>query len=542
MGRNLSIKSLYSTIYQIRSIYGLFFSFPAGRSFKIPPMRRNRARRLKLKDLDFAVAGLNLVIKLLTAFWVPKAPLVLRVIDILSRILSILKACQPIADSTNSNKPASNEFNTAKPKRNKGKKKRGGQKGHPGVTLRQVPDPDVVVHLIGDIDTYLNNPGRYVRVGEPEVRQVFGMEAKRVVTEYRNDTFLDTETGKIITGEFPEEAKTYVQYGTAVEVVAVELNVANAVPFQKTADIINGLTGYNVSPATVCNMVARLAESTALMSFENAAKKDLIECECMGCDETGGSNEGQNHWFHLMQNKTITWLTHHKKRGKEAMDDIGVLPLFTGKLVHDFWQAYFSYTDIEHCMCNAHIVRELNNAIDMKQNWAVPMRRLLLALDRIKTICDGVVPLDIQRKALRKYKAILESGYNETGGKILVRTRNCKKRGRIAKPKYRNLLERMDNYRIEILRFMADKEIPWSNNDTERVIRPFKVHVKVSGCFRSNDYVGQYCRMYSYIASCRKKGIKSFEAIKMAIDGIFPEFVQKILGGDPKFDDNNKAA
>jgi hypothetical protein len=59
------------------------------------------------------------------------------------------------------------------------------------------------------------------------------------------------------------------------------------------------------------------------------------------------------------------------------MDAIGILPKFTGVLVHDCWQAYFMFKNFRHSLCNAHIVRQLNAAVEMGQLWVAEMIELL---------------------------------------------------------------------------------------------------------------------------------------------------------------------
>jgi transposase len=56
------------------------------------------------------------------------------------------------------------------------------------------------------------------------------------------------------------------------------------------------------------------------------------------------------------------------------------------------------------------------------------------------------------------------------------------KRGRAAKGKSRNLLERLMEREDEVLRFMTKKEVPFTNNQAERDLRMMKVQQKISGC------------------------------------------------------------
>jgi transposase len=53
--------------------------------------------------------------------------------------------------------------------------------------------------------------------------------------------------------------------------------------------------------------------------------------------------------------------------------------------------------------------------------------------------------------------------------------------------------------------------------------------MKISGCFRSVEMAGSYCRMRGYIDTCRRHGIGAYTAIKMAMGGQRPHFIAERL-------------
>jgi transposase len=73
---------------------------------------------------------------------------------------------------------------------------------------------------------------------------------------------------------------------------------------------------------------------------------------------------GRLHWLHVATSARFTALFCHRKRGKEAIDAAGVLPDFTGTLVHDAFAPYARYLAARHGLCNAHLLRELIAVVD----------------------------------------------------------------------------------------------------------------------------------------------------------------------------------
>lgn len=123
----------------------------------------------------------------------------------------------------------------------------------------------------------------------------------------------------------------------------------------------------------------------------------------------------------------------------------------------------------------------------------------------------------------QKYRSILKEAEKESPPPD-ERKRNGK-RGRLKRTKARNLLERLQNYEDDALRFMDNEIVPFTNNLGENDIRMTKVQQKISGCFRSQEGAGFFCRIRCYISSCRKQDISSTTALDALFNGKLADFV-----------------
>lgn len=98
-----------------------------------------------------------------------------------------------------------------------------------------------------------------------------------------------------------------------------------------------------------------------------------------------------------------------------------------------------------------------------------------------------------------------------------------KKKGREKKSKERNLLERLRDFENDVLRFMVDADVPFTNNRGENDIRMTKVQQKISGCFKSLDGAKIFCRVRSYLLTAQKHGVTPTEALKTLFEGKLPD-------------------
>jgi transposase len=435
--------------------------------------------------------------------------------EILILIITLL-ANRLNLNSTNSSKPPSSDPNRKKQPKSKTGKKAGGQKGHAGTTLKKVDDPDKV-ELI-KVDRRKLPPGRYRQVGF-ESRQVFDIDISRVVTEYRVQVLEDDKGNRFI-ARFPEGVTKAVQYGTGLKAHSVYMSQFQLVPYNRIQDYFSDQLHIPVSEGSIFNFNKEAFRFLA--DFENRVKNELAASDLAHADETGINIGGKRHWLHCVSNDCWTLYHPHEKRGTDAMNDMGILPRFKGILCHDHWKPYYKI-DCTHALCNAHHLRELTRAWEQDgQQWAQKLKNLLETINRKVTEAGGALDAQKSQKYRLKYRALIRQGEIECPEPKGPNKKG--QRGRIKRSKSRNLLERLKNYEQDTLRFMDNENVPFSNNLGESDIRMTKVQQKISGCFRSMDGAQIFCRVRSYLSTCRKQGLKSSHALDLLFNGKLPDF------------------
>jgi len=262
-----------------------------------------------------------------------------------------------------------------------------------------------------------------------------------------------------------------------------------------------------------------------LKNFDEVVKLRLSKSRLVHVDETGINVNKKKVWLHTASNDKWTYFFPHIKRGSEAMDEIGILPQFNGVMCHDHWKPYYRYA-CSHALCNAHHIRELTRAEEQDaQKWATSMKELLLEINEKKA--SGNLTAQDKANYHLKYKEILAQADKECPIKYPAERGDMKKRrGRIKQSKARNLLQRLRDYEDDTLRFMEIDFVPFTNNPVENDLRMTKVQQKISGCFRSFEGAYIFCRVRSYISTCRKQGVGPTEALNLLFQGKLPDFVR----------------
>ena len=422
-------------------------------------------------------------------------------------------------NSKNSSKPPSQDINRVKVPKTETTKKPGGQLGRLGVTLLPVENPDEVITL--PLNIHSLPLGDYVENGY-EARQVVELDIKARIIEYRALVFKNME-GKTFTAEFPAGVTRAIQYGSSVKACAVYLSQHQLLPYERTAELFKNQADIPISVGTLFNFNKEAYER--LEDFEMLVKEKLKHALLLHADETGINIGGKKHWLHCASNAQWTHFHPHTTRGTVAMAEAGILPEFTGTMIHDHWKPYYTYTCL-HALCNAHHIRELQWDMDNTEStWAEKMQKLLLTIhDEVKATAQEVLEPEKSLYYRNAYREIVEEGLSTMPQDPDKETneKGKKKRGRIKHSKEHNLLIRLRDYENDILRFMDVSYVPFTNNRGENDIRMTKVQQKISGCFQSLEGAQIFCRVRSYLLTAQKHGISASEALKILFSGKLP--------------------
>ena len=420
-------------------------------------------------------------------------------------------------NSGNSSKPPSTDQKKKKKPKSRSTKKTGGQQGHIGTTLKQVEDPDEIEKIKVDRRT-LPKDKHYTEVGF-EKRQVFDIYIAKEVTEYQAQTLQD-ENGKRYVALFPEGISKAVQYGKTLKAHCVYMSQYQLLPYKRIQEYFTEQLHIPLSQGSIFNF--NNAAYQKLQPFDEIAKDKLSSAHILHADETGVNINGKRHWLHCNSNQSWTYFLPHKKRGCEAIDEMGIIPGFDGVLIHDHWKPYYRY-DCLHALCNAHHIRELIRACEQdNQLWAEKMKAFLEELNVVVHDSGGGLSHEVAEQYRQDYRFILKEAQIECPEPEKPKEKG--KRGRLKRSKSRNLLERLITYEEDILRFMENTDVPFTNNQGENDIRMTKVQQKISGCFRSMEGAKMFCRIRGYLSTCRKQGVSSSEAMTLLFNNKLPSF------------------
>jgi transposase len=416
------------------------------------------------------------------------------------------------ADSHNSHKPPSSDGFRKRPALPKpSERKKGGQPGHSGKTLMMVPRPDKTIVCKPEVCScgvpFQDTPGTVV-----ERRQVFDLpDPKLEVTEYQRLQCQCPACGTIHEGVFPSHVKAPTQYGAGVLALVSLLNTDYMMPFKKVQGIFADLFGYAVNEHTVVTANSTCYE--ALAPSEALIKASLQHSPVCHFDETGIRVEGKLHWQHVVSNPSATYRFVHAKRGTLALNSPdSLLPAYHGWAVHDCWASYFGYASCRHALCGAHLLRELTAIAEQGRQWASQMHTLLLTLYRHSKF--GTNTVSYPQRWSQVYDTLCHRAQHEEPPP----TRGHR-RGKATRTKGRNLLERLITYKQAVLAFALYDEVPFTNNQAERDLRPVKVKQNIAGCFRTLVGAQHYARISSFISTARKQRRHVFKELRQIFLG-----------------------
>lgn len=199
-----------------------------------------------------------------------------------------------------------------------------------------------------------------------------------------------------------------------------------------------------------------------------AIRDEIRQSEVVHADETGWREDGQNRYVWLIATTTARYF-ELGRRTKEQIDQI-LGPTFSGVLVCDFYAAYDHFPG-EKQRCWAHLLRDISDLVDKYPDdhelatWGQQIRLLY------RQARDEPPDTAAERQAARHRLEVALAGHCTPwlGGDFPQRT----------------LCQRIVDHLHELFTFVTRPEVPPTNNEAERALRPLVIARKVWGGTRS---------------------------------------------------------
>jgi transposase len=261
-------------------------------------------------------------------------------------------------------------------------------------------------------------------------------------------------------------------------------------------------------------------EARALIAPTLSALGDALKTVPVAhAEETAMRVAGKLFWRPVLATRTLTWIGTHMNRGKKAFDAFGISAVFAGTSAHDGWKPYRDLART-HALCNAHHLRELTYVFEqMKQAWAKPLIDLLVgACHEVAAAGGSLADERIAQLPRCAYAEILAQG-----AAVEARAAPSGKRGRTKQNKALHLLDRLRARTDDVWRFLADYNVPFSDNAAEQAVRMPKVKQKISGGLRTQAGLETFCTIRSYLATLHKQGANLFHPLTLTFQGAPPQ-------------------
>ena len=254
-----------------------------------------------------------------------------------------------------------------------------------------------------------------------------------------------------------------MQDGARIAASVVYLLHAQFVPEDRLARLMTDLFGVSLSRAIVGQMSTRAAQRLA--GFAVAVRDGVAAAPVKYLDETGFRIGGRTQWLHVAATAGLTFYRVSRKRGS--------LPApMSGIAVHDRWKPYYTMPDVQHPLCNAHHLRELQARVDIEgEALAERMQRLprrACHVARLGGAGEGWLEPRCVALISRRYDAVIAKGLalHETQSALKAKPK-LDGSPKLCRPPRRighNLLVRLSTRKADVLRFLADPSVPSTNN------------------------------------------------------------------------------
>jgi transposase len=419
-------------------------------------------------------------------------------IDELTRHITELEAKpgQPPKTPHNSSVPPSQARKPSRAERRAAKKR----KGRPGVFRALATNPDRTVESLAECCPHCAH--QLSPADQPEFHAYDHIELpeiRPVVTRIHRHRGTCPHCRRGFSAAPPAGMPPGSPFGPDLTALIVHLHVTQAIGFERLAQLLDEVFGIRISEGAIANLIARA--QTPLTASAATIAAEVRASPVVASDETSARVEGQNWWQWVLLSSTAI---HHlivDSRGAAVLDE------FLGDAKPEVWvadryAAQAGHGD-ERQLCLAHLLRDAQYAIDSGDTGFAPGFHKLLQ----RAVGIGQRRADLKDSTLAQYRADLDRRLD----RLLAATPTTEAG--------RKLAQGIRKCRGDLFLFITRRDVPATNNDCERALRPSVIFRKVTGGFRSEWGARTYAAAASVIATGRLHGHSALRALQAALAG-----------------------
>ena len=420
-----------------------------------------------------------------------------RIAELTQRVAELeAKLGQPPKTPDNSSLPPSQARKPSRAERRAAKKR----KGRPGVSRALAPSPDRIVESVAERCPHCNHAlAAADQLGFHAYDHIELPPLRPVITRIHRHRGVCPSCRRGFSAPAPPGMAPGSPFGPDLTALILHLHVTQAIGFERLVRLLDEVFGTRISEGAIANMLAR-AETPLTAAAETTAA-EVRRSKVVASDETSARVEGKNWWQWVLLSSTAV---HHlivNSRGAAVLTD------FLGDTKPDVWVADRYAAQAGHGnerqLCLAHLLRDAQYAIDTGDTGFAPGFYKLLQ----RAVAIGHRRPDLKNTTLAQYRADLDRRLDrllavnpttEAGHQLARGIRKC---------------------RGDLFVFVTHRDVPATNNDCERALRPSVIFRKVTGGFRSQWGARTYADALSVIATGRLHGRSAFQALRDALAG-----------------------
>ena len=424
------------------------------------------------------------------------AELMAKVAALTARVAELeAKLNEPPKTPDNSSLPPSHGHKANKlPRRRRRKGRR------PGVGRELHPDPDHIVEARAET---CPSCAAALAEGDQKLQAVYERielpPIKPIVTQVRLHGGTCPYCGEAFMARPPPGLEPGSPFGPSIEALAVYLHHCQAIGFERLAALFRDIFGLPISEGALANLFKRVKPRFDEQAA--AIKERVLDSPVVCSDETSARVEGRNWWEWVFLGTDAVLHVIEPSRGKKVPKGIfgdrrpavWVSDLLGAQQGHaEDWQ-----------VCLAHQLRNVQYAIDAGDD--IP--RSDDETGPASRHCHRQATGPAQGQHVLQYRADLERRMD-----AIMKLRPTNRHGI-------RLRKRFAKIRSNLFVFVTNRKVPYTNNASERALRPSVVFRKVTNGFRS-QWGGQlFAAVRSVVDTGRHSGLSVFQAIRATLDG-----------------------